>query len=162
MPSVWVTLAISLVALGDVAIVALAVVAKRQLAREKQNVLDVITDYMSGDADHPSKFIQQVDVIGTIIGNRVAQSAMAALRGSLGGANKAGNAEQLAMMEAEDPVMGLAGALGGKTLSRKLGKNPVLLMAAQAAMSKLLPGFGSKASSGTHTSNGSQSDRMGV
>lgn len=91
---------------------------------------------MAGDGDS-SEFVQLVDKVSEVFGSRVSSSVMAALRGSAGGTTKA--ITQALEQEAVngDPAMSMMSALS-PNLTKKLGKNPLALMALQGIVGKIM------------------------
>lgn len=132
-------LAVALVLLTALVVTStLGLVQNAKISRRLESYQDGITTFFTAETEgQGTAFNQVVNQICDVIATKQAVSTQAAIRGALGGSQKAINHELEQVAIAENPELGMLDAL-----PKSLRKNPIAMMGLQALMNKQFSGAG--------------------
>lgn len=100
-----------------------------------RRISDRISFFFAGDGNN-SEFTQLVDSTSQVLAGRISSSMMATMRGAAGGTTKAITNALESEAIAQDPTLGMVDMVA-PNITKKLGKNPLALMALQSVLNKI-------------------------
>jgi hypothetical protein len=128
--------------LSNIVLVALIYGLARRLHTIEARITANITTFLSAPDDKtPSPLAQLIDNVAAVVASRAASSAMAVIRGSIGGTMKGVNSEAISEASQMSPGLALAATLAPKQF-RRLGKNPLALRGLDGLLGKIVGGLG--------------------